>query len=98
LSERNGLRAVALAVQLPVNLRFSVIPKRHSGGKKEVDFVLKENGNKLLGIELKYQNRINSSDYRGLTAFERGILISKNKFDLSEKYATVPASLFLLLL
>ena len=69
-----------------------------SGGKKEVDFVLKENGNKLLGIELKYQNRINSSDYRGLTAFERGVLISKNKFDLSGKYATVPASLFLLLL
>ena len=46
-----------------------------SGGKKEVDFVLKENGNKLLGIELKYQNRTNSSDYRGLTAFERRILI-----------------------
>ena len=68
------------------------------GGKKEVDFVLKENGNKLLGIELKYQNRINSSDYRGLTSFESGLLISKDKFDLRGKYATVPASLFLLLL
>ena len=68
------------------------------GGKKEVNFVLKENGNKLLGIELKYQSQINSSDYRGLTAFERGILVSKDKYDLSGKYATVPASLFLLLL
>lgn len=68
------------------------------GGKKEVDFVLKENGNKLLGIELKYQNRIISSDYRGLTSFESGLLISKDKFDLRGKYATVPASLFLLLL
>jgi uncharacterized protein len=68
------------------------------GGKKEVDFVLKENGNKLLGIELKYQNLINSRDYRGLTTFKRGLLISKDKFDLSGKYATVPASLFLLLL
>lgn len=68
------------------------------GSKKEVDFVLKENGNKLRGIELKYQNRINSSDYRGLTAFESGLLISKDKFDLGGKYATVPASLILLLL
>jgi len=68
------------------------------GRKKEVDFALKENGNKLLGIELKYQSQINSSDYRSLTAFERGILVSKDKYDLSGKYATVPASLFLLLL
>ncbi|AAM05345.1 ATP-binding protein [Methanosarcina acetivorans] len=68
------------------------------GGKKEVDFVLKEKGSVLLGIELKYQNRINSSDYRGLTVFERGILISKDRFDLSGKYATLPASIFLLLL
>jgi len=32
-SERNGHRAVALAVQLSVNLRFSVIPRRNLGGK-----------------------------------------------------------------
>lgn len=69
-----------------------------SRGKKKVDFVLKENESKLEGIELKYQNRINSSDYRGLTAFERGILVSKDRFNSSGKYATVPASLFLLLL
>ncbi|MCQ1535701.1 ATP-binding protein [Methanosarcina sp. KYL-1] len=68
------------------------------GGKKEVDFVLKTNGNQLLGIELKYQSQINSSDYRGLTAFERGILVSKNKYDFNGKYATVPISILLLLL
>ncbi|WP_048178514.1 ATP-binding protein [Methanosarcina sp. MTP4] len=68
------------------------------GGKKEVDFVLKTNGNQLLGIELKYQRQINSSDYRGLTAFEKGILVSKGKYEISGKYATVPVSLFLLLL
>ncbi len=33
-SERKGHRAVALAVQLPENLRFSVIPKRNSSNKK----------------------------------------------------------------
>lgn len=68
------------------------------GRKKEVDFVLKTDGNQLLGIELKYQSQINSSDYRGLTAFKKGILISKDKYEISGKYATVPASLFLLLL
>ena len=29
--ERNGPRAVALTVQLPVNFRFTGIPKRNSG-------------------------------------------------------------------
>ncbi|OEU41399.1 hypothetical protein BGV40_15120 [Methanosarcina sp. Ant1] len=32
-AKRKGLRAVALAVQLPENLRFSVIPKRNSGSE-----------------------------------------------------------------
>jgi len=32
-AKRKGPRAVALAVQLPENLRFSVIPKRNSGSE-----------------------------------------------------------------
>jgi len=73
---------------------------KKSGGGKEVDFVLKSKENDLLPIELKFQNEIQKSDYKGLRTFpgRKGILLSKKKFDMAGNYATIPASLFLLLI
>ena len=73
---------------------------RKKGSGREVDFVLKSEENELLPIELKFQNKIHKSDYRGLHLFpaKKGILLSKNVFDVSGNYATIPVSLFLLLI
>jgi len=70
---------------------------RKKGGKIEVDFILKSEKNDLFPIELKYQNQIQKSDYKGLYTFKKGVLLTKNKFDLAGNYATIPVSLFLLL-
>jgi hypothetical protein len=69
---------------------------RKKGGKKEVDFILKYKENELLPIELKFQNKIQGTDYKGLHTFKKGILISKNKFEVTGNYVTIPVSLFLL--
>ena len=71
---------------------------RKKGGKIEVDFVLKSGKNDLFPVELKYQNQIQNSDYKGLYTFKKGILLSKNKFDVTGNYVTIPVSLFLLLI
>jgi len=70
---------------------------KKSGGGKEVDFVLKPGENELLPIELKFQNKIQKSDYKGLRTFpgRKGIMLSKNSFDVTGNYATIPVSLFL---
>ncbi|ABE52723.1 Hypothetical protein Mbur_1840 [Methanococcoides burtonii DSM 6242] len=66
-------------------------------GGKEVDYVLKSKDNELLSIELKYQNKLQKSDYKGLSSFSKGIMLSKNDFE-SGNYLTIPVSLFLLLI
>jgi len=73
---------------------------KKSGGGKEVDFVLKPGENELLPIELKFQNKIQKSDYKGLRTFpgRKGIMLSKNRFDVTGNYATIPVSLFLLII
>lgn len=71
---------------------------RKKGGKKEVDFVIKDKNGDLLPIEVKYQNQINSKDYIGLNAFKKGILISKKDFNTTGNYVTIPVSLFLFLI
>lgn len=70
---------------------------RKKGGKREVDFTIKSKNNELLPIELKYQNKIQKSDYKGLSKFNKGIVISKNEFNMTGNYVTIPVSLFLLL-
>ncbi|MDW7733386.1 MAG: ATP-binding protein [Methanolobus sp.] len=70
---------------------------RNKGGKKEVDYVLKSRDNELLPIELKYQNKLQNSDYRGLYSFPKGIMLSKNTFEVNNNYVTIPVSIFLLL-
>jgi predicted AAA+ superfamily ATPase len=61
---------------------------RKKGGKKEVDFVIKDKNGDLLPIEVKYQNQINSKDYTGLSSFKKGILISKKDFNATGNYVT----------
>jgi hypothetical protein len=71
---------------------------RSKGGKKEVDYVLRSKENELLPIELKYQNKLQSRDYKGLHSFPKGIMISKNTFEVNNNYVTIPVSIFLLLI
>jgi len=71
---------------------------RKKGGKIEVDFILRSGNNELFPVELKYQNQIQKSDYKGLYTFKKGVLLSKNKFDVTGNYVTIPVSLFLLLI
>lgn len=65
--------------------------------KKEVDFVLKEEDN-LYPFEVKYQNQINSEDFFGFKAFNKGVLITKNELGTYRNYVKIPISLFLLLI
>jgi len=61
----------------------------------EIDFVVRtENG--LKGIEVKYQNTLNSEDFRGLHKIGRGCMISKKDLMQKENFAVIPVSLFLL--
>ncbi len=70
---------------------------------KEVDFVLKLNGN-YLPIEVKYQNDIGRSDLQGLHSFikggqcYRGIAITKNTLKVEEDLTLIPYYLFLMLI
>ncbi|OIO66050.1 hypothetical protein AUJ68_01500 [Candidatus Woesearchaeota archaeon CG1_02_57_44] len=61
----------------------------------EVDFVLKSQ-DQLLGVEVKYQNSINSGDFRGLNTLGRGCMISKKDLTQKNKVAVIPTSLFLI--
>ena len=48
------------------------------------------------GIEVKYQNDLNSEDFRGLNKIGKGCLVSKKDFAQKERFAVIPVSLFLL--
>lgn len=71
---------------------------RNKGGKKEVDYILKSSDKELLAIELKYQDKLQNSDYRGLYSFSKGIMLSKNTFEVNNNYVTIPVSIFSLLI
>lgn len=66
-------------------------------GKKEVDVLLKIK-NEVFPLEIKYQNKINREDYKGLHYFKEGILITKDTLIMHEKYPAVPAHLLLALI
>jgi len=66
----------------------------------EVDFILEKD--LPLPIEVKYKNQIRSSDLKGLKKFKEehgvsGMVITKDKMDLEEDIAFIPAWAFLLL-
>jgi len=66
----------------------------YHSGKKEVDFVL----NNKTGLEVKWQNKVNFSDFPSIE-FANKIILSKSDFDFNKKQNILiaPVSLFLLL-
>jgi len=71
--------------------------------KTEVDYVLKL-GKEYLPIEVKYQNSIGGSDYKGLYSFYtaeskyKGLMFSMNKLSIHNEITTLPIPLALLLI
>ncbi len=64
--------------------------------KKETDFAMKQN-NSLIGIELKYQNKVNKSDFNNFYLFKKRILLSKKQlsYDREDNFLIIPVHLFL---
>lgn len=71
--------------------------------KNEVDYVMKIKDD-YIPIEVKYQNEINGSDYKGIYSFYaadseyKGILISKHNLNIHNEISTIPIHLLLLLI
>ncbi|MBI4981507.1 ATP-binding protein [Candidatus Woesearchaeota archaeon] len=61
----------------------------------ETDFVFKTDKLRA-GIEVKYQNTINSEDFRGIMKIGGGCVVSKKTFEQKDRFAIIPVSLFLL--
>ena len=74
-----------------------------SNDKREVDFVIDLDG-KFAPIEVKYSDNIQKNDAKGIWDFRKtgrsydfGIITSKNRLEVEEKYVVVPLSILLLL-
>jgi len=69
---------------------------------REVDFIIKSD-DKIIPIELKYQNSIKKEDQYGLIDFKKAskvkhsLLLTKDKLAVSTESVLIPTSLFLLL-
>ncbi|HHQ44534.1 MAG TPA: ATP-binding protein [Candidatus Altiarchaeales archaeon] len=72
----------------------SVFYEKNNSGES-IDFILRL-PEQFLPIKVKYQNTINSSDYKHIKKHKTGILITKNTIDLVENYPAIPLHLFLL--
>jgi predicted AAA+ superfamily ATPase len=71
----------------------------YNDGKREVDAVVLTQKNELLPIEVKWQENLAASDFEGLYSFGRGIMLTKNRFEIhKDRYLLMPVSLFLSLL
>jgi len=55
-------------------------------------------GEELIPVEVKYQSKIGSNDFKNLRRFDKGLLVTKNYLDLENKYRAIPLSLFLMLI
>ncbi len=66
--------------------------------KKEIDFLyLKEDGS-FIGIEVKYQNSVNASDFVKSKNINKYIVVTKDDIMFKGDIAHIPASIFLMLL
>lgn len=67
--------------------------------RKETDFVLKD-GNKFVGIELKWQNKVDKRDFNNFGLFRSRMLLSKREFEFDKEnnLFIIPVYLFLSLL
>lgn len=69
----------------------------YSDRGNEIDFVYDYNG-VLIPIEVKYQNKINKSDYLGMKrVFGKGVLITKDEVFTDQNIVGIPVWLFLAL-
>lgn len=64
---------------------------------ESVDYVVRL-GEELISVEVKYQSKIGSNDFKNLRRFDKGLLVTKNYLDLENKYRAIPLSLFLMLI
>lgn len=62
--------------------------------KRETDIVVKSD-NKLLAVEVKYQEKISKEDLQSLYHFGEGIILSKSEWKKGEKYQVIPAHVML---
>ena len=63
-------------------------------GKKETDIVLRDE-NRLLGVEVKYKNRISKQDFSSLYHFKEGIIASRSTFKPDDTYSIIPVHILL---
>ena len=69
----------------------------HSNKGNEIDFIA-ERENKLVPVEVKYQNRIAKSDYFGVKkVFGQGIIVTKDTVFKDRGITGVPLWLFIVL-
>ena len=64
--------------------------------EKEIDFLLLYD-DKFYPFEVKYQRRIENSDFRPFENFKCGVLITKDEFGLHGNFVKIPLSVFLAL-
>ncbi len=70
----------------------------YSSKGNEIDFLVEYNKS-IIPIEVKYQNKINKSDYTTMKrVFKKGIVLTKNKIFKDENIIGMPIYLFLLLI
>ncbi len=58
------------------------------------DIVLKDE-NKLLGVEVKYKNKISKQDFASLYHFKEGIIASRSTFNPGDTYSIIPVHILL---
>ena len=67
--------------------------------EKETDFVLKQK-KELIGIEVKWQNKVDKRDFNNFKLFKKRVLLSKKDFKIDKKndFVILPVFLFLALI
>ncbi len=65
--------------------------------KRETDIVLITKDN-LVGVEVKYQERISKHDFQSLYHFKEGIVVSKTMFKTRNEYSVIPVHILLAVL
>ena len=73
-----------------------VMFSRSKKNDRETDFVVRR-GREVHPVEVKYKESVGRSDLSSLFQFGHGVLVSKNDFDEYNRYSTVPAWAFLML-
>ncbi len=111
-SENKSVLIESIVANHLTRLAFNVSPSKqnfdhhyrvfyHMEKGREVDFVYDDGGKMVVPIEVKYRNRARrdlAGMYQVLNKTRgKGLVISKDRLDISSEYVMVPASLFLLL-